>query len=270
VAATPVSTTANSVTFTGYSPAAVLPVIVTAINAAGTTPSAAATVTLLTLAQQVALTAVQTASSAVQQTVSSAVQQTASSAVQQQTSSAVQKQASSAVQQQASSAVQQRESSATQELLSGRISIHQKLIDDLKILKQESVAINRTLYSSTSQVERDVAIQQLQAKVRDILAKQVEIFAEDGRIRAINPSYEDRDMQTVIPNTSLERLGYKKWYDIKTNSYFYTDLNDVTVDTSTVLLALSTATGTQHGGKKSGIKTRRVRSVGAILYRDSS
>jgi len=119
VAATPVSTTANSVTFTGYSPGAVLPVIVTAINSIGTTPSVSATVTLISLAQLQASSAIQqTASSAVQQVASSAMQQVASSAQWQQASSAMQKRDSSAVQQGVSSATQQQASSAMQQVAS--------------------------------------------------------------------------------------------------------------------------------------------------------
>ena len=119
VNATPISTSGNSARFSGYSMGASLPVIINAINVAGTTSSVSSTVTLLTL-QQVQ------ASSAVAETISGAQ---ASSAVEQQASSALAEvisgaQASSAVAEaisgaQASSATAQEASSALAEAISG-------------------------------------------------------------------------------------------------------------------------------------------------------
>jgi hypothetical protein len=114
-AATPRSTTSNSATFGGYPPVAVVSIVITAINVAGTAPSSSATVTLLNPQQASAAEQQQSASSAVQQSVSSAQQQSASSATQQAASSAQQQSASSATQQGVSSAQQQSASSAQQQ-----------------------------------------------------------------------------------------------------------------------------------------------------------
>jgi hypothetical protein len=284
--ATPVSTTANSVTFDGYSPGD-LPVVINAINTAGTTPSAQATVRLPTPAeiqassavqqvassaeqqaassavqqrsssatqqqassavQQVASSAVQqVASSATQQQASSAQQQRASSAVQQVASSAVQQVASSAMQQQASSAEQQRASSAIEEVLSGKRSIHRNLIDELNVLRRRAVELNTIIYSSASEAEKATAIQQLKLKVAEILAKQREIFAESSTIRAINSRYEDRDMQVPVPDPEGESLGYTRWFDIQSNKYFYRDVNIARVPNSNV----ATRRASQQGGER--------------------
>ena len=219
VTATPTSSTATKATFDGYPIGTSLPVIISAVNAIATVSSTPSTVTLMT--------------------------------VQQETASSAQQQADSSARQQAdSSAVRQGVSSAQQQVFSGAISIHQQLINEYTALKNAAANINKTVYSTStaiSQADKLAAQQQLMAILSQMAAKKTEIFAEDVQIRAMQSTYQDRDMQPIVPDPAVEAQGYTKRFDMENNKYIYIDLSGNTLQASNAAFLYTRRTG---GGKR--------------------
>jgi sugar lactone lactonase YvrE len=187
-------------------------------------------------------------SSATQQQASSAQRQSASSAQQQRASSAQRQSASSAQQQRASSAQQQSASSAQQQaLLQAPVALTNQIKETLVPLKTDAADIVKTLYSPGGDTLENRAL--LKEKISLIQAGQRELTNAGDTILAIDPNYQDTQLQTVIEDRRLALLGIRKVFDILRNKYIHLDVNNRIVAEPQV--------GLQGGGESKNRVTRK-------------
>ena len=162
------------------------------------------------------------ASSATAQRASSSLAQSISGA---RASSAVAQGVSSAVAQKVSSAVAQTASSATQqEALVTPVANKDAIVADIQAAQQYINSQLLIVYSpSSSPSDVEAAKQAITASMGD-LQNQWQLLSEaSAAIFAIAPLYQDRVLQSVVPDPHLTSLGYIKLYDTMRNGYVVID-----------------------------------------------
>ena len=172
------------------------------------------------------------ASSAVAQRASSSLMQQISGAEEssaraQDASSAVAQRASSSLAERASSAVAQRASSAfQQQALIRPVAKKDAIVADIQGAQQYIDSQIVVLYSpSSSPSEVDAAKEAIIASMADLQHLWELLSQASATIFAIAPLYQDRVLQSVIPDPYLTSLGYTKLYDTMRNGYVVIDTN---------------------------------------------
>jgi hypothetical protein len=171
----------------------------------------------------------QTASSALAQIASSAVAQTVSSALAQEISGA---QASSATAQVASSAVVQKASSARQQqALLAPVSVKDSIVESIQAIQSELTQQIAILYSQTaSESDKQLAQETITTKIADLDGQWFALSNVSARIFAIAPLYQDRVLQTWVPDRYLESKQRIRMYDTMRKDYISIDINGYIVD----------------------------------------
>ena len=203
----------------------------------------------------------QDASSALAQKISgaresSATAQTVSSALAQSISGA---QASSAVAQQASMAVWQEEVDIL-------IANKDRIKNAMLTLQSNTVSIINSLYASSSSTAPSGAdISTLQNNLQQFESMRANLINAGAAIFQLNASYQDRSLQTVIPDSTLSSISVTKVYDALRNAYLYLDRNQNIISNPITPAQRAYVSTTQRGGGKQG-KSRK----SMILFYDTS
>ena len=199
----------------------------------------------------------QVASSALAQSISgaresSATAQTVSSALAQSISGA---QASSATAQQASMAVWQQEVDI---LISNKDQLKNAMLN----LQANTVSIINSMYAGSTPA---ADMSTLQNNLQQFESMRANLINAGAAIFQLNASYQDRSLQTIIPDSTLSSIGVTKVYDALRNAYLYLDSNKNIISNPITPAQRAYVSTTQRGGGKQG-KSRK----SMVLFYDTS
>ena len=113
------------------------------------------------------------------------------------------------------------------------------MLSDLASLRSYAVELLTIIYSTQSYPatatsgavipDKATATQALKDTLASISSTQAAILNIDSILSQMNSTYKNPAMQTIIPDVTINTLGYTKRFDIASNKYIYTDANGTIV-----------------------------------------